>query len=79
MSKLKPSVVGQRWNSQHTWVVSSMNIGKNNTHDLVNRPTLKKENVTDGILPQFVALSEFLLEVDKNHDFYCGLLLVGNK
>jgi hypothetical protein len=44
----------------------------------VNRPTLKKENVTDGILPQFVALSELLLEGDKNHDFYCGLL-IGNK
>jgi len=78
MSKLKPGVVGQRWNSQHTWGVSSMNIRRNNPQDLVNLPTLKKEIVTDGILPQFVALSELLLEVDKNHDFYCGLL-VGNK
>jgi hypothetical protein len=78
MSKLRPSVVGQRWNFQHTWGVATLNIRRNNPHDLVNRPTLKKENVMDGILPQFVALSELLLEVDKNHDFYCGLM-VGNK
>jgi hypothetical protein len=78
ISKLKPSVVGQRWNSQHTWGIASMNIRKNKPGDLVNRPTLKRENVLDGILPQFVALSKLLLEVDKNHDFYCGLL-VGNQ
>ena len=35
--------------------------------------SLKSENVTDCILPQFVALSELLLEIDKGHEFYCGL------
>ena len=40
----------------------------------MNRPTIKTANVTDGILPQFIVLSELLLEVDKDNEFYCGLL-----
>jgi hypothetical protein len=33
----------------------------------------KSCNATDGILSQFVALSELLLEINKNNDFYCRL------
>jgi hypothetical protein len=45
---------------------------RNGARGLVNAPTIKSENVTDGILPQFVALSEILLEIDKSRQFYCG-------
>ena len=62
-----------RWNSQYTWGVSSMNIKQINANDIVNRPTIKSANVTDGMLPQFAVLSELLLEVDKDNKFYCGL------
>jgi hypothetical protein len=50
-----------------------MNLKRAHPGDLVNKPTIKSCNVTDGILSQFVALSELLLEIDKNNDFYCGL------
>ena len=33
---------------------------------------VKKENVNDGILPQFAALLDLLLEVDTDQDFYGG-------
>jgi hypothetical protein len=65
--------VGKWWNSQYTWGFSSMNIKRMDPGDLVNKPTIKSSNVMDGILPQFLALSELLLEIDKNNDFYCGL------
>jgi hypothetical protein len=45
--------------------------------DVVNRPSIKKENVVDGILPQFVALSELLQEVDGSKQFYCGTTQAG--
>jgi hypothetical protein len=74
MSRVNPTIVGQRWNSQYTWGVSSMNIKWSNPNDIINRPTIKTANVTNGILPQFIVLSDLLLEVDKNNEFYCGLL-----
>jgi hypothetical protein len=74
MSRVNPTIVGQRWNSQYTWAVSSLNIKQNDLSDIVNRPTIKTANVTDGILPQFIALSDLLLEVDRDNKFYCGLL-----
>jgi hypothetical protein len=73
MSKLKTGVVGQRWNIQHTWAIASLNMKRNGAQGLINVPTIKFENVSDSILPQFVALSELLLEIDKSHEFYCGL------
>jgi hypothetical protein len=73
MSRVNQSIVGKCWNSQYTWGVSSMNLKRAHPGDLVNKPTIKSCNVTDGILSQFVALSELLLEIDKNNDFYCGL------
>ena len=73
MRRVNKSIVGKRWNSQYTWGFSSMNIKRTDPGDLVNKPTIKSSNVTDGILPQFLALSELLLEIDKNNDFYCGL------
>jgi hypothetical protein len=73
MVRVNPTVVGQRWNSQYTWGVASMNMKQSDSHDLVKRPTIKTANVTDGILPQFVVLSNLLLEIDKDHKFYCGL------
>jgi hypothetical protein len=73
MSKLRTGVMGQRWNVQHTWGVACLNMKRNGSHGLVNAPTIKSENVTDGILPQFVALSELLLEIDKSQQFYCGI------
>jgi hypothetical protein len=79
MSRVNPSVVGQRWNSQFTWGVASLNIKRtDDPHDIVNRPTIKSANVTDGILPQFVLLSTLLLAVDTESEFYCGLV-AGNK
>ena len=73
MSRVNESIVGKCWNSQYAWGVSSMNLKRAHPGDLVNKPTIKSCNVTDGILSQFVALSELLLEIDKNNDFYCGL------
>ena len=73
MSRVNSSIVGQRWNSQYTWGVSSMNIKRSDPSDIVNRPTIKTANVTNGMLPQFIALSELLLEIDKSNQFYCGL------
>ena len=58
MSKLKTGVVGQRWNIQHTWGIASLNMKRNGAQGLINVPTIKSENVSDGILPQFVALSK---------------------
>jgi hypothetical protein len=79
MSRVNPSVVGQRWNSQFTWGVASLNIKRtDDINDLVNRPTIKSANVTDGILPQFVVLSKLLLEVDTRKEFYCGRLVGRN-
>ena len=72
MSRVNSSIVGQRWNSQYTWGVSSMNIKQSDPSDIVNRPTIKTANVTDGMLPQFIVLSELLLEIDKDNEFYCG-------
>jgi hypothetical protein len=46
---------------------------QNDLSDIVNRPTIKTANVTDGILPQFIALSDLLLEVDRDNEFYCSL------
>jgi hypothetical protein len=63
MSRVNPTIVGQRWNSQYTWGVSSLNIKQNGLSDIVNRPTIKTANVTDGILPQFIALSIFFLRL----------------
>jgi hypothetical protein len=40
--------------------------------NVINSPSIKKENVDDGILTQFVALSELLQEVDGSNEFYCG-------
>jgi hypothetical protein len=74
MSRVNKTIVGKHWNSQYTWGFSSMNIKRMDPGDLVNKPTIKSSNVTDGILPQFLALSELLLEINKNNDFYCGLL-----
>jgi hypothetical protein len=65
MSKLKTGVVGQRWNIQHTWGVASLNMKRNDACGLINVPMIKSENVTDNIL--------LLLEIDKSHEFYCGL------
>jgi hypothetical protein len=78
MSRVCSDVVGQRWNSQHTWGVASLNIKQSNPRALVGRPTAKKANVTDGILPQFAVLSSLLLEIDPNNEFYCGRKL-GNE
>jgi hypothetical protein len=50
-----------------------MNIKRTDPGDLVNKPTIKSSNIMDDILPQFLALSELLLEIDKNNNFYCGL------
>ena len=41
MCKLNPSVVGQCWNSQHTWGVASLNMRWTDPHRIVNQPTLK--------------------------------------
>jgi hypothetical protein len=38
MSRVNPTIVGQRWNSQYTWGVSSLNIKRNDLGDIVNRP-----------------------------------------
>jgi hypothetical protein len=78
MSKVNTAVVGSRWNSQYTWGVASMNFKKSSPGDLVNAATLKVDNVTDCILPQFCYLTELLLEVDINNEFYCGLV-AGNE
>jgi hypothetical protein len=77
MSKVKANVVGDRWNSQYTWGVASMNLKKGNPQELVNRATHKSANVTDRMLPQFKFLTDILLELDPTHDFYCGPV-VGN-
>jgi len=74
MSRVNPSVVGQCWNSQYTWGIASMNMKQTNPGNLVNCPTIKTSNVTDGILPQFVVLSDLLLEINKDNKFYCGLV-----
>jgi len=76
MRKLNDTTIGQRWNSQFTWGFSSLNIRRTdpNDKDKTTRPSIKKANVSDGILPQFVVLSKLLLEVDKEKQFYCGLV-----
>ena len=51
-----------------------MNLKKSSPRDLVNKATLKVDNVTDCILPQFCFLTELLLEIDINNEFYCGLV-----
>jgi hypothetical protein len=38
----------------------------------VTRPSIKITNVLDGMLPQFIVLSDLLLDMDKDHEFYCG-------
>lgn len=73
MAKINTKATGQCWNSQHSWGVASMNLKQSREGDLVNRPSIKNENVTDGVLPQFITLSELLLEVDVDNAFYCGL------
>jgi hypothetical protein len=67
LSKVNEDVVGQHWNSQCTWGFLSLNLRQMTPSDVVNSPSIKKENVGDGILPQFVALSELLLEVDSSN------------
>jgi hypothetical protein len=78
VSKVNTAVVGSRWNSQYTWGVASMNLKKSSPRDLVNKVTLKVDNVMDCILPQFCFLTELLLEIDINNEFYCGLV-AGNE
>ena len=46
---------------------------KNSPGDLVNQPTLKDDNVKDCILPEFITLTELLLDIDAGKDIYCGL------
>jgi hypothetical protein len=72
-SRVNPSVVGQCWNSQYTWGVASMDFKRTNPDDMVTRPSIKSANVSDGILCQFIVLSDILLEMDKDNEFYCGL------
>jgi hypothetical protein len=74
LSKVNKDVVGLHWNSQCTWGFSSLNLRRLTPSDVVNVPSIKKENVDDGILPQFVALSELLQEVDFSREFYCGTI-----
>ena len=66
MSRVNPSVVGQRWNSQYTWGIASMDFRWTNPDEMVTHPTIKSANVSDGILRQFVVLSGLLLEIDKD-------------
>jgi hypothetical protein len=73
MSRVNPSVVGQCWNSQYTWGIASMDFKQTNQDEMVTRPTIKSANVTDGILCQFVVLSDLLLEINKDNAFYCGM------
>ena len=73
LSRINTSVVGQRWNSQYTWGVASLDFKRNNPNDMVTHPSIKSANVSDGMLQQFIVLSDLLLEVDKDNDFYCGL------
>jgi hypothetical protein len=72
MSNVPTQSVGNRWNAQYTWGVSSLNMKKCSPGDLWNKQTVKEDNVTDGILPQFAVLSELLLEIDPYQVFYCG-------
>jgi hypothetical protein len=75
MCKLQANgVIGNRWNYPYTWGVASMNLKKSNPGDLVTRATLKSDNVTDRILPQFLLLSDILLEIDQGNEFYCGMV-----
>jgi hypothetical protein len=76
MSKVNDTTVGQRWNSQSTWPFASVNIRRTdpNDEDKITCPSIKKANVSDGILPQFAVLSKLLLEVDKDNQFYCGMV-----
>jgi hypothetical protein len=70
LSKVNKDVVGQHWNSQCTWGFSSLNFRRLTPSDAINSPSIKKENVDDGILPQFAALSELLQEVDGSNKYY---------
>jgi len=76
--RVNPSVVGQRWNSQYTWGVASMDFKRTNPNDMVNSPSIKSANVSDGILCQFIVLSDLLLEIDKDNEFYCGFMSGNN-
>ena len=78
MSKVNTEMVGDRWNSQYTWGVALLNLKKSSPGDLVNQPTLKEDNVKDCILPKFITLTELLLEIDADNEFYCGLV-AGNE
>jgi hypothetical protein len=64
MSKVHTQSVGNRWSAQYTWGDSSLNMKKSSPGALLNKPTVKKDNVTDAILPQFAVLLELLLEID---------------
>jgi hypothetical protein len=72
--RVNPSVVGQCWNSQYTWGNASMDFKRTNPDDMVSRPSIKSANVSDGILCQFIVLSDLLLEIDKDKEFNCGFM-----
>ena len=63
--------VGQRGNAQQSWGVASLNMRQANPGDLVNRPTIKTENITDGILPVFNTLSAIIDQMDPHYKFHC--------
>jgi hypothetical protein len=40
---------------------------------MVTHPSIKSMNVSDQMLGQFIVLSNLLLEIDTENEFYCGL------